>query len=135
MQTALSRGTLIGIVIAKATRKNLEFYARYSRDIDQTLPTTHGMYRTFAAALDRKQSECFALYHTDIPLTHSIGLYDNAIYVSELCIDHSSSNCPSFSPPPESKSHSLFIAELKQLLKESRLIDGSAHARLLGGLE
>ena len=73
--------------------------------------------------------------HTDIPLTHSIGLYDNAIYVSELCIDHSSSNCPSFSPPPGPKSHSLFLAELKQLLKESRLIDGSAHARLLGGLE
>jgi hypothetical protein len=135
MQTALSKGTLIGIVIAKPTRKSFDFYARYSRDIDQTLPTTHGMYRTFAAKLDRKQSECFALYHTDVPLTHSIGLYDNAMYISELCIDHSSSNCPSFSPPPGSTSHSLFLGELKQLLTESRLIDGSAHAKLLGDLE
>jgi hypothetical protein len=134
LQTALSGGTLIGIVIAKSTPRNIAFYTRYSRGVAKTLVATHDMYSEFAKSLDKRQSECFALYHTDIALTHSIGLYDDAVYVSEFCIDCPSSLCPSFSPPPGSRSHSLFISELKEILKGSLSVHGSGHARLLGTL-
>lgn len=134
LQSALSRGRLVGIVIAKATPRNITFYGRYSRGVDKTLAATHDLYRGFAESLDKRQSECFALYHTDVALTHSIGLYDDAVYVSEFCIDCPSSLCPSFSPPPESKSHSLFISELKEILKGSPCVHGSGHVKLLGGL-
>ncbi len=134
LQAALSGGRLIGIVITKATPRNIAFYARYSRGVDKTIVGTHGMYTEFARSLDKRQLECFALYHTDLALTHSIGLYDDAVYVSEFCINSPSSLCPSFSPPPGSRSHSLFISELKEILRGSICAHGSGHARLLGGL-
>jgi hypothetical protein len=134
LRDALSRGRLVGIVLASATPESINFYARYSRVVAKTLPTTHAMYEDFSKSLDKKQLECFALHHTDLPMTHSIGLYDDALYVNEFCIDCPSSRCPSFSPPLGSHSHSLFMSELKEILKESRRVYGTGHERLLGGL-
>ena len=134
LKAALSSGTLVGIVISKATPRAISFYSRYSRDVDKTISTTHEMYTTFADSLNAKQRECFALYHTDMPLTHSIGLYDDSIYVSEFCIDCASSVVPSFSPPVGSATHRLFIDELKLLLKEAPCKHGNGHSRLLGSL-
>jgi hypothetical protein len=135
LRTALSSGILVGIVMSKPTQKNIGFYSRYSRDVDKTLGVTHEMYSTFAQSLDTRQQECFAFYHTEVPLTHSIGLYDNSLYVSEFCIDCASSVSPSFSPPPGSRAHALFISELKTLLKESLRKYGDGHAKLIGSLD
>jgi hypothetical protein len=134
LRSALMRRRAVGIVIAGASQQNIEYYARYTRLPATTIPATHKLYDEFFQSLSPEESEYFALYHTDVPLTHSIGLYDDEIYVNLFCINTPSSRCPSFSPPPGSRSHALFVSELKALLRDSTLAHGSGHHRLFGGL-
>lgn len=126
LRGALSKEVPVSLVIANATASLFNYYARYSTQIEKQLPTTHELYRGFFESLGNNEQQSFALYYTDIPLTHSIGLYDDQIYVNEFCIDNSQGVAPSFSPQPGSPSYDIFISELRILLTEGRRILGSA---------
>jgi hypothetical protein len=135
VKDALSRGVLFGAVTPNATDESMRLYSRYTARVNEFLPTAQRMFCELFDSLNDVQRRHFALYYTDIPLTHSIGSYDGRMYVNEFCIDFSSSVCPSFSPEPASHSHRIFTSELKTILTESRCICGSGSKALLDMVE
>ena len=68
--------------------------------------------------LSNEQKQYFCVYSTQIPLTHSIGLYDDIIIVSEFCLDTASSHVPSYQVAKNSKSYKTFLQEVRILLEK-----------------
>ena len=94
LRAALARDVLVGIAIANRRPDLLAYYARYSPLVKRNLPTAHRLYADFHRGLTEPQSRRFCLCHVNIPLTHSIGLYDDEMFINEFCLDMDSSKLP-----------------------------------------
>jgi nucleoside phosphorylase len=127
---AIDRGVLVCIILPENSPHSLRSYQRYAQYVAKKLPSAHAMYRQFSDELTEEQRRFFVFVSTSIPLTHSIGLYDSQCYVSEFCIDRSSPDCPSFSPPQGSPTHDLMVAELKTLISEGSILFGGGGDKL-----
>jgi hypothetical protein len=134
LRDRLRAGLWIGILMSAQTEHNLSYYTRYTSMLQSRMPLTRTMYESFYEALSDEDKSRFALYETTTPLTHSIGLYDTAIYVSEFCLDCDSSTCPSFSPARGSTTYRIMVREVQTLLSDNRCVLGQAdkplHAHL-----
>jgi hypothetical protein len=131
LQARLAKGVSVGIVMATPSPETLKTYVRYSEFLNATSPGTQLRYEKFCKSLSEEESTRFALCHTDIFLTHSIGLYDDQAFVSEFCIDRKSKDCPSFRSLAGSETYLLCLSEVRTLLQESRCVFGEGMATLL----
>lgn len=131
---ALKRKVLVGLVMATPVEPALKFYIRYADSLLRVSPLTRGRYEEFYLSLSTAERGRFALFYTDIPLTHSLGLYDDQIFVSEFCIDRHAEQCPSYAAFWGSHAYGVFFYEIHILLKSSRLSLGSGKNRLLANV-
>jgi hypothetical protein len=130
IKSALSKvEVLVGLIMA--TPKTLERYAPYSKFLKQTYEGTFARYEDFCSSLSASERKRFALCYTDKLQTHSIGLYDNQLYVSEFCINQRSVDCPSFSTSAGSETYAKFLSEVQFLLNNSRCYSGKGLPKLL----
>jgi hypothetical protein len=135
IRQALSRGVLVGLVMATPVPEVLKYYLRYSESLRKLSPLTQALYRTFCRSLSASQRERVAVCHTNIPLTHSIGLYDDQLFVSDFCIDVPAEECPSFSALAGSHAFYVYLSEVHTLLTTSRCVFGSGAEELLASIE
>jgi hypothetical protein len=134
LKDAAGRGVQTELVIAENSPESVARYARYSPEIKDNLPAAHRRYHALAKKFQSEGLPPLTVWCTSIPLTHSIGLYDDAIYVSEFCIDAESPRAPSFCVPAGTPSYRVFIAEIRVLLRESVPLIGSKRSAILKSL-
>jgi hypothetical protein len=123
LESMISRGLPVDLVIAADTPFTRSVYARYSPEIDVNLPLACRRYRAFRDAIHAERRHLFRVYSTAIPLTHSIGMYDNIIHVSEFCIDTDSARVPSYQLAESSPGYETYLKEVRLLLQEGRPLD------------
>ena len=87
--------------------------------VRENLAASHKRYQLLAQEFAAKGVPPFALFGATILMTHSIGLYDDAMFISEFCIDTESYRAPSFRVLPHTPSYKVFLSEARTLLTES----------------
>jgi hypothetical protein len=121
---ALDRGARVEIVIAANDEQMIEFYSRFSKFAKDNIVYAHKAYQDFFNALPDERKPLMKVYGTTIPLTHSIGFYDDLIFVSELCLFSYAPYVPSYCLTPASSSYKVFKNEMEILLSGSNIIVG-----------
>jgi hypothetical protein len=134
LRAALARDVLIGIAISNIKPNLLAYYSRYSRQVERTLTVARRLYVDFHKGLTDSHRQRFCLCYVNIPLTHSIGLYDDEVFVSQFCLDVDSSKCPSFAVKSGAPSFSQLRAELRVIFSEGLCVAGGAKKLLLSSL-
>ena len=119
LRDALVRGCEIKIVISDNSELARLFYSRFSNRLGEEHALTYERYNRFYDNLPEKEKKLFKVYFTNVTLSHSIGLYDDQLFVSEYCLDCDSSRCPSYRLTTESESYDVLKNEIKILLSES----------------
>jgi hypothetical protein len=128
---ALDRGVLVGIVRARLTPDMLKLYEPYGQFDAASLSSTDELYRKLCDKLSSSQKRRFGLFETGILFTHSIGLYDEQLFVAEFVMHQHSERSPTYMLPPGSDTHNVLLFELATLLKGSSIICGEAQTDLL----
>ncbi len=131
IEAAIRQRIPVEIVIAANTDDAIIFYKRYSSLIEENLPVAHNRYQQYRDNLPPDLSKFFNVYSTQIPFTHSIGLYDDRLFVSELCIDTNSSGAPSYELLKDSEAYKTYIEEIKKLLAEGIALYESDPSRIV----
>ena len=116
---ALRRGVSVRMVIAAQDSIHLPFYERYSNAPTKRLPSIVHSYNTFSKKLQPDERQRLKVAGTKAPIAHSIGIYDNVIYLSQLCLDVDSSNATSYCIEAHMTAHSILLQEMETLINES----------------
>jgi hypothetical protein len=95
----------------------------------------HKRYEDFLIKLPRAKADLFNVYCTEIPLMHSLGLYDDKLYVSEFCLDADSSRVPSYELAVGGIGYRTFIGEIQALLRDGTPLFGSGPSRIATDLK
>lgn len=113
----LAQGVTTGIIIPDMNDLTSNYYRPYvAGDFATKLSYASSIYQELFDQLNDDQRQHFALCRTNVPLTHSIGLYDGDVYINEFCIKVPTSLSPSFCPERGSSSYAVAVSELKLLL-------------------
>jgi hypothetical protein len=131
LESALRRGVLVEIVIAADTDKSKYVYKRYSSLVEDNLPLVHERFREFRQNQREDRVNLLSIYAAQIPLTHSLGLYDDRLFVSEFCIDTSSSESPSYELAHNADAYAILVAEIRVLLSTATPLYESRSSRIL----
>lgn len=78
-------------------------------------------FKEFYISLDKGQKNNFRLLRTKVPMTHSLGFYDNKLFVSEFCLTVSSFHSPSYEVMKSSNIFENFIDEIIFLSENSAI--------------
>lgn len=131
---ALGVGVPVEFVIVANTNEARSMYERYSSFVSENLPLAHKRYRDYREGLSSDEAKLFNVYCTQLPLTHSIGLYDGRMFISEFCLDADSSGVPSYELAENGDGYKTFIEEVRVLLSGGEPLFGSEPSRILDGL-
>lgn len=134
---ALERGVLVEIVLATQSEVSIARYARFTSLQSATLPLldlAYERYEQLVVELSTRQRLNFGVYSTEAPMSHSIGLYDETLYISEFCLDADASDVPSYRIPKDAPSFGIFLKEIRLILSEARPIFGLESSRIVQGL-
>lgn len=122
LRSALMRGVKIDIVTAMNDDSKV-FYRRYSNI--NLISESHTEYRNFFNSLSNRERNLLRVYTSSIIMTHSIGKYDEEIFVSEFCIDTDSLHVPSYRLTLVDQAYTVFNNEISILMNESICIVGT----------
>jgi hypothetical protein len=128
---ALKGNVLVGIIRSRLTPDLCRLYEPYARVDPTALSTTAELYIKLYNKLSESQKEYFGFFETDILLTHSIGLYDKRVFLSEFIMHQHSEHCPSCLLPYASCTCNQLLSELLALLESARVLFGGAKDSLL----
>ena len=135
IESALRRGTAIGILLADNSDLSKRIYYRYSSSSDPSIPSmreSRNKFCSFKRSLSKDLSSRLGIYRSNIPMMNSIGLYDDILSVSLFCMGGDSTASPSFQVGDEQSSlYRVFYDEAKELLLEADPILDSVKARKL----
>lgn len=123
IQDALDRRMRVEIVIATLDDLSNKRYYRFTSLKDPDLPMlvlAYERYKNLVEKLSESQRKYFGVYATSSPMAHSIGLYDDDIYVSEFCLNTDAAVCPSYRIAPGDESYDLFMGEIRSLLSDAQ---------------
>jgi hypothetical protein len=132
---ALERGVLMGIIRSRLTPDLRSLYEPYGRFDPRSLSTTGELYSKLCRKLSESQKKRFCLFETDLLLTHSIGLYDQELFVAEFVMHQHSEHSPSYMPPLHSSTHGVLLSEIFMLLTTAHPLFGDAQTDLLKSIE
>ena len=121
LRRALARGVAVDVMMAM-NDESKKFYERYC-DVD-LIAVSQRRYKAFFDSLPDTERRLLKVYASRVPLTHSIGQYDDEIFVSEFCIDTDSALVPSYRLAPSDSAYAVFKKEIQILKKESVCIVG-----------
>ena len=132
IRLALDRGVLVALVMGDPHSEHaIRLYRRYA-DRFLTRPSLiESRYRTFYRSLASAERQRFSFSYTDLSLTHSLGLYDDQIFLSEFCLDRHAEECPSYRVAPDCHSYGVFFYEIHTILLESHNRLGRGKQKLL----
>ena len=123
IRTAIKeRGVRVLMVIASDSKNSGRTYKRYTRNIDERLPQSHRNYCDFVSTLTPEEAGRIDIRETALLITHSIGMYDKEIYISEFCLDVDSRLVPSYCLTESDSAYRIFVQEIGILTDESRSI-------------
>lgn len=135
LRMALDRNVLVGLAMADPSSEDaLRLYVRYADSLLKLASLTENRYKEFYKSLAPAQRQRFSFSYTELPLTHSLGLYDDQIFLSEFCIDRHSEECPSYAVVQGSPSYGVFLYEIHTILKESRCVLGTGKEKLISNI-
>ncbi len=125
IREALLKNVKISCIIATDTNECVTMYSRFSPLLKENLPLAHKRYQSLIEEFRVLGLGEFSVFGARSLMTHSIGQYDDSIYVSEFCMDTDSSRVPSYRLVAGMPSYEVFSEELRRLLGESAVLGKS----------
>jgi transcriptional regulator with XRE-family HTH domain len=122
---AAERGVTIALIVGEKTPATRVLYAPYVSDERSFADPGYEYLKRFRTALSAKAARTLGCYSAKHLITHSIGVYDQSIYVSELCLVDNKGLNPSYSMQVESPLYALFENEAYRLLAAAKPLFGS----------
>lgn len=122
---AAERGVRVALIVAKKTPATQSLYAPYVSDKVSFAARGYAYLKPFRSLLSKKAMRNLGCYTTSYLITHSIGVYDQSIYISELCLVDDKGLNPSYAVEPGSSLHPQFEREAYRFLASAKPLFGS----------
>lgn len=122
LREVLRKGVRVDIVTAIDDDSKV-FYKRYCNI--NLITESHKSYRLFFDELSKRERGLLKVYASRTTITHSIGKYDEEIFVSEFCIDTDSLHVPSYRLTPIDQAYTIIDNEIILLKNESMCLFGA----------
>ena len=131
MIEALSRDVCVEVLIP-AIDSNIEFYDFHKPHSAEEIRLSHEAWLEFFAKLSAKQKSGFSVTATSLTLTHSIGLYDEHMFVNPFCIGLNSAELPSFRLERGCGAYNAYVKDaLEHLARGERICGGGGQSFLV----
>ena len=138
LMRALMRGVRVEVALAGDPSFYRRIFTRYEdgqrSTVGEVLAISYSRYQEFVASLKPEQAALFAVYATDLPVPHGLGLYDDAILCREMILNTDSADCPAFLLDKASPAWRVFVQEIRQILATGKPLFGSSGSQLLSDL-
>lgn len=118
---------IIEIFIAKENDESHSQYGPFTDSVHTSLPRAYKRCAKLKEDLG-EQGVRFNIYSVNIPMTHSIGLYDDRLFISDFFFKISSSKVPSYELRTDGPSFSSALSELLAIAEGSEPFAGSGPA-------
>lgn len=126
LRAALTRKVIIEVLISSDAEELREFYGLHKPRAADEIRLSHLAWKDFCKSLDDDQRSRISVTSTKIPLTHSIGLYDDTIFLNPFCIGLDSADLPSMKIDVGSPAFQAFVRDALAHLARGIKICGDA---------
>lgn len=109
LASALKRGVAVEILIASLDTVKAGHYDLHKAHAHDEVTMAQLRWSEFADSLEDKHLEQLSVTTSSTIMTHSIGIYDDAMYVNAFCAGLESPNLPSFRLEPNMSAYTSYV--------------------------
>jgi Predicted nucleotide-binding protein containing TIR-like domain len=126
MISTLNAGTTVEVLIPTLSAANSKRYTPFKSDALDEMRLALSRWSKFSASLEEEAAGRFRLFATDLHLTHSVGIYDELMYVNPYCAGLDSADLPSFRLDRSIPAFGSYLSDLAYHIQAAKLIAGDA---------
>ncbi|MFI8502016.1 TIR domain-containing protein [Streptomyces sp. NPDC085524] len=124
LRQALASGATVDVLLPSDESVDNGHYDRHKSYVREEFPLAVARWREFARSLGDEDRSRLSITQTPLLLTHSIGVYDGAMYVNSFCAGLDSQELPSFRIDADFGAYRAYLTDIDTHLRAGRRTAG-----------